>query len=127
MELTSFDLYWITRLDAIRPACTGILFCGILVGVGSFLGLIGGSIEGVAESWMKTCKWGVCVGIALIIVGASGKVFVPSTKEAAFIWGVPAILNSEAAQVVSEDTKEIYKLGVEYLKDMLKEVENGNS
>ena len=45
--------------------------------------------------------------------------FIPSTKQMAMIKVIPAIANSEIAGEMSKDAKELYKMGVDAIKEQL--------
>ena len=114
MNITSEELYWLTRLDYFR----------IVFGV---------SIAAVGVVWLSICLvfadennvFGILktslIGLLLALLCACGLVFIPTTKEMAMIKVVPAIVNSDFMQNdLPDDAKQIYELGkkavVEYLE-----------
>ena len=114
MNITSEELYWLTRLDYFRSAC-GALFAITVV------------------AWFTICAclaeknrvWGVLtttiVSLITVLSCVVGRVFIPTTKEAALIKVLPVIVNSDFVQKdVSADVKQIYELGkkaaIEYLE-----------
>jgi len=109
MEITSWTLYWITRLDSI---------C-ILLGI-SFMILLA-TVVVLAVNFLMERDTKILIplkkfAIALALVGIFGSL-VPDTKEAAVIIAVPAILNSKTVtQTMPEETKEIWNLTKQWLK-----------
>ena len=63
----------------------------------------------------------VCQVIALIIA-----TLLPSTKQAAFIWVAPQIVENGAVKDTVKNIPELTKLGTEYLKQLLEEKTNGH-
>lgn len=61
----------------------------------------------------------VCQVIALIIA-----TLMPTTKQAAFIWIAPQIVENGAVKDTVKNIPELTKLGTEYLKELLKEKVN---
>jgi hypothetical protein len=61
------------------------------------------------------------IKIALVCFIASSLFlcFIPSTKQAAIVKAIPAIVNSEAVAEMSKDAKDIYRLGVKSIKEHL--------
>lgn len=51
-------------------------------------------------------------------------IFIPSTKQAAFIWIAPQIVENGAVKDTVKNIPELTKLGTEYLKELLKEKVN---
>ena len=47
--------------------------------------------------------------------------FLPTTKQAAFIWIAPQIVENGAVKDTVKNIPELAQLGTEYLKEMLKE------
>lgn len=121
MTITPAQLYWISRLDGIDNLFTFILVFGTFALVVLCIANIiekctpedadSPNIQKVTSKWTKILLF-PCV-LALF-----GTLFVPTTKEMAMIYVVPAISQSE---VIQKDIPELYNLGIESLKDMLKE------
>lgn len=62
---------------------------------------------------------------AIVAVLFTVAVFMPSTKQAAFIWIAPQIVENGAVKDTVKNIPELTKLGTEYLKELLKEKVNG--
>lgn len=60
------------------------------------------------------------VSLVFITLGA----LLPSTKQAAFIWVAPQIIENGAVKDTVKNIPELTKLGTEYLKELLKEKTN---
>ena len=121
MTITPATMYWFTRLDAIDCAL------GVLLIISAIWFIITLIVFGVNEPYdddrkpyMRSFRWSAWVFITTLITS----VFVPTTKEMAMIYVVPQITES---QVVKQDIPELYDLGVNALKDWLKQTKGGNN
>ena len=92
MTLTGWDIYWITRLDSIKTALQALITIGGVSGaIGIFIYAVSGGLAKEAGAFAK------CVlPLAAVLLILSS--FVPSTRSAAAIAVLPAIVNSEAVQ-----------------------------
>lgn len=115
MTLTSWDVYWITRLDNV----------GTIIGVGAmlfFIASIGITIVGFVEEckWkFKPMKLAVVSAIVLFLMA-----FIPSTKEMVAIMALPKIVNNEYVQQIPNDTAEfVHKQLQEWIKGITKDKE----
>lgn len=121
--ITESELYWILKLDDIRDLLTG---CTIILGIISIVLIVMTIVQGYAEAlfddsdWRRSLFARLAVYITLIVFSIA-LALLPSTKQMAAIKGIPAIINSEAAKVIESDAKELYKLGVDTLKEKLAE------
>lgn len=113
MNITSEELYWLTRLDYFRFACAALLAITVIV-------------------WFTICVclaeenrvWGILtttiVSLITVLSCVVGLVFIPTTKEMAMIKVVPAIVNSDFMQKdLPDDAKQIYELGKKAVVDYL--------
>lgn len=115
MTITPATMYWITRLDSIGGLMCFILFACVLgIAITAFQWSIDEPIDEEKEPYKKWFKRETITAIiaALILT------FVPSSKEMAMMYVVPHIAES---QVVKQDIPEVYNLGVDALKDWLKQ------
>lgn len=109
MTISAWDIYWITRLDNLQL----VLILGLAVSLCiSALTLI--ESDSVEDFVKPACKYFLPVAAAC----AMGLVFVPSTKSAAAMYVVPAIVNSEAVQKIPA---ELTALAKDWLKDLHKD------
>lgn len=124
MTITPATMYWFTRLDNITGAFQVITAAGIFALL--FLSIAywttGGNTDEMYDH--KTIggilKWLVPVWLFSVI----GVLFIPNSKEMAMIYVVPQITES---QVVKQDIPELYDLGVNALKDWLKQTKGGDN
>lgn len=89
MEISSMTVYLLTLCDGVL-----VLFSLMFpLGLGSVVyWYINHDLTG---EWKPNfCRW----GIALMIISIMGCIFIPSTKQAAMIYGLPKILASETMQ-----------------------------
>lgn len=121
--ITESALYWILKLDDIRALLTGGT---IILSIISIVLIVVTIVQTYDDSlfddstWRRSAFTRLAVYITLIVFSIA-LVLLPSTKQMAAIKGIPAIVNSEAARNVSSDVKELYKLGVNTLKEKLTE------
>lgn len=137
--LTELQLYWITRLDSICgfaegcvTALTIFLIFGVVFVIGSFIVECIAKIDTISfhgaahlaedELYMNahTIRTFICNVVLkyilpLFILANIVLILVPTTKEYCAIKVVPAIINNEKTQ---ELTNELYSLGVEWLKEL---------
>lgn len=81
------EIYWITRLDAF---VTVFSICSVIGAAFTFLGTLGFIINksDKKDEWTRFFKKILNWSIPLLIVGALGISFIPTTKEAFLIYGV---------------------------------------
>lgn len=72
--------------------------------------------------YTKSCKIKTLVTLEVIAIILS--TLLPSTKQAAFIWIAPQIVENGAVKDTVKNIPELTKLGTEYLKELLKEKVN---
>jgi hypothetical protein len=98
--ITSWDIYWITRLDAINTT-----FCvtwAIILIVALFSPLIYITLDDMSGN--KKVFWkGVKISVVVFLVAIMMQVFTPSTKEFAAIYLIPKIANNEQVQRVPDN------------------------
>ena len=124
MTITPATMYWFTRLDGITDACAVTLLLGGLALL--FLSIAywatGGNTDEMYEHNVvkSILKWLIPVWL----FGLIGTLFIPNSKQMAMIYVVPQITES---QVVKQDIPELYDLGVNALKDWLKQTKGGDN
>ena len=121
--ITPMQMYWLLKLDDIITGCA--LMCGVLVGC-----VLLSALTFCYAKDVENKKVGNYASIAflLFVMGliffSAVTVFLPSTKQMAAIYVVPAIANNEKVQNISNKTLDISNqlldLTKEYLKDKAK-------
>lgn len=77
----------------------------------------------VFTRWVKACRLKTVLITAISLLVFSQ--LLPTTKQAAFIWIAPQIIENGAVKDTVKNIPELTKLGTDYLKELLKEkVEN---
>lgn len=111
MTLSAWDIYWVTRLDEISCAL-------VIVGFGCMAGLLV-SLVLMAHPDHDLCfKPGKKICVTSLVVGCIGlgvNTLIPSTKQAAVMIVLPAIVNSEAVQQIPN---ELTTLAREWLQEL---------
>lgn len=97
--ITSSNIYWITRLDALSNFLIGliILFCTI-----AFIYIVVGLcswIENEFDKYKKCFRWFVYALCGVTLCGFVNTML-PTTKEMIAIYAVPGIINNEQVQEV---------------------------
>ena len=125
MTITPATMYWFTRLDGITT------FFSVLTVLGGFafvLLLIFFVASKVDDSCEEPVKRAISILFKTVtpiwLFGLIGVLFTPTSKEMAMIYVVPQITES---QVVKQDIPELYDLGVNALKDWLKQTKGGDN
>lgn len=124
MTITPATMYWFTRLDILNNF---FMFVTIIGGLGIVFLVIGyyatsfsdySEIDKEAHGIVaRILKWATPLWVACLI----GALFVPTSKQMAIIYVVPALTES---QVIKQDVPELYDLGINALKDWLKKDAN---
>lgn len=118
--MSSWMIYLWTRLDPILAAS---IIAAVISGALSALCSICWSIEktsyGEETDDAKLCKGIVKKCFPVFILSAILWVFVPSQKDAAMIYVVPKMAQSETFNTISKETPEITKLALDALKETL--------
>lgn len=119
MTITPATMYWFTRLDGLSVAFAVATFLGTFAVIITAIGFVAtnnseyGDRE--ANNTIKSVlKWLVPTWLICLF----GLLFTPTTKEIAMIYVVPHITES---QIIKQDIPELYDLGVNALKDWLKQ------
>ena len=124
--ITSSDIYWITRLDTLHESVRVIACVSMVVA------LVIHMIASIERSIEKTAvgNWNAAIHIAnrllcSSIISGIIIIFLPTTKEAIAMKGIPMILNNEKVQQAAVDSvdgaAEIIKAAKECFVEELKE------
>ena len=118
--MNSWMIYLWTRLD---PILTASVITAVVSGIISAMCSIGYAVEvasyGEDTDDAKLCKWVVKKCLPVFIASLILWVFVPCQKDAAMIYVVPKMAQSETFNAISKETPEITKLALEALKETL--------
>lgn len=125
-------MYWFTRLDAINGVFEILTIFGAistLIGVAAVVFLSVYTTNKTVHDYDESMaalkifkKVLLYAAIPLLIIGAAGVTFVPTTKEAAVIYLVPKIVNNEELQKIPDNfLKLINKKMDSYFNDVLEE------
>jgi hypothetical protein len=116
--ISSWDIYWITRLDAINAlALISAMIIGVCVSLGSVPVIVDSLWED--DDWWPTVKRLYQVFITLFVLSLITVTLVPSTKEFAAIYLIPKIANNEQVQKVPDN---LLKLLNAKLEDWINDV-----
>jgi len=127
-----FEVYLWTRLDAIEVFFSTFVAISAIAGI---ITLIFSFISGEAwyssdryatdeliQKWNrkppKFLKWAK-INLIIFACCITGEIFVPDKEQAATIYVLPKIANSEIVKQVPEDLNDIYKIGVKSIKESL--------
>lgn len=131
--ITESNIYWITRLDNLICLCNVIITLGILVIIGSiFVRLFfvekyqnittNSEYNYKLQEYYKYIKYSTIsfwLSLGIWIIAIIGTIFIPTTKEMAFIKIVPIIAANENIEELSTDSKKIMKLMVKYIENQI--------
>lgn len=124
MTITPAIMYWFTRLDRITATFDIITLLGVFALL--FLSIAYYATSSNTDEMYEhkvvksVLKWLIPVWLFCLI----GAMFIPNSKQMAMIYVVPQITES---QVVKQDIPELYDLGVNALKDWLKQTKGGDN
>lgn len=114
--ISSSEIYWILMLDNIRGFLVMCAIVSVIITLVLFLvAAISVSSGAPYRDVLKMSK----IAFVCFIASAISLCFIPSTKQAAIVKAIPAIVNSEAVAEMSKDAKDIYRLGVKSIKEHL--------
>ncbi len=109
MTISAWTIYWITRLDEISIAMAIAMVVMIIVcAIAAFIYVVSDfKVVGAKKLAYSLLPW--IVGVTLV------NTFIPNTKQAAAMYVLPAIVNSEAVQ---ELPSELTTLAREWLQEL---------
>lgn len=116
--ITESTMYWILKLDDIIKAL------GVIAGISIILGSI------AIVAWMALMSddkrnlakyprmyFFICLTVLISIMVI--RPLIPSTRQMAMIKVVPIITNSEIVSEMKGDAKELYRMGIDAIKEQL--------
>jgi hypothetical protein len=117
--ITAKQIYWITRLDPLNGALTGICVIPGILSIISLVMFCCGKVEDETDRpYFRLGRAGLVLNLFLFLTGIAGIVFIPSTKEMAMIQITPVIVNSDFIQEdLPREAKELYGLAKSYFQE----------
>ena len=125
MELiTSTQIYWLSRLNALNSLFIMLSIVGSLATIAGTLIMFAmyPSCDDREADMMKKVVTRILAPLS--VIGILGMIFVPTTREAAAIIAIPAVVNNPQVQSVGTNTLNLVETGVQYLNDILTEKTN---
>ena len=129
--MTYFQAYLLTRLDPFLALFSGLATIALIIIIINFIAqLIALAMRGESCGEPETTKNNLLckkvasyfkITVPLFIVILTIKSLIPTTKEAAFIYVAPAIVNNQDLQKTITKLPELSGLGLEYLGEILKQ------
>jgi len=117
--MSSWTLYWLTRLDVLKVTFGGIILASSIIGFAALFGytccIAGGRETPVGLTTI--CKRTFYTCLFLLGFSIIGNVFAPSFKEQAFIYLAPKIVNNEQVKKIPENALKILNTKMEQYLD----------
>lgn len=114
--MTSLMVYLWTRLDIVNGFCiSGIAISAIIFGISMFAAAEVDELDIWWTMFAKKIIFAVVLFSVLLIA-------IPTKKDAAMIYVIPKISQSETFSALSKETPEITKLALEALKETLQDI-----
>ena len=124
MDISAWDVYWIMRLDGIKAGLENLVPLGIILFLFSGIALTGLFVNYEKEFPVKKAMRIYIPTVILWIFLCFSNIFIPTTREAATIFVLPKIANSElVSEEIPKEAREIYGLAKEWFKKAVKEKE----
>jgi len=114
--ITSWDIYWITRLDAIQGLCVAVVIVGVIL---LLLSPIYHTSIGCSTGRMKTFWMWVKIAVIATVFASLVGTLLPSSKEFAAIYLIPKIANNEQVQKIPDNALKLLNGNMEqWLSEM---------
>ena len=115
--ITESSVYWILKLSDIRTML--FIFVGFAGVFAAIMGIGWCMCVDLYEETADAYKKAFCRSAALAFLLAIPATLLPTTKQMAMIKVIPAIANSEIVGEMSGDAKELYRMGINAIKEQL--------
>lgn len=116
--ITELTMYWILKLDDIITAL------GVIAGISIILGAISivAWLALMADEKRNLTRYPrryffICLTVLMVITVI--RPFIPSTRQMAMIKVVPIISSSEIVAEMPDDAKDLYRMGIDAIKEQL--------
>ena len=116
--ITESMVYWILTLDSICRFLCAFAVCSGVFAIAMLFSCFVNFSEHNYDAYRTATRF-CCKSVIVSIACFFSLTFIPSTKQMAMIKVIPAITNSEIAGEMSKDAKELYKMGVDAIKEQL--------
>jgi len=108
--ITSWQIYWITRLDSLNVALAIIWIALAIASVAMIIGAFVYSLDDELEQYpVGVMKKITITTVAVLLLS----IFIPSTKEVAAIYLIPKIANNEQVQKLPENFVKLLNVKME--------------
>jgi hypothetical protein len=123
--ITASEIYWILKLDAIQNV---FLAFSVFTGMFGLAMVICWGVNSVTaydfddkkiKEFAAACRKRFFVTVLFFALLVIATAMTPSTKQMAAIKVIPAIANSEIVGELSADAKELYRMGINAIKEQL--------
>ena len=119
--ITNMEMYWLLKLDDILNISTIVFIISLFVFIGCFVGTIVYKCNKYSDYAYKTFKTVRNVSFWFVLFFGSIMTFLPTTKQMAAIYVIPALVNNEKVQNIGSKTlvvsNQLLDLAKEYLQD----------
>ena len=113
--ISSSSIYWILMLDNIRVVLWILIPVSIII-MGAYASQYA---EKKVEETPTCIALVVSCSFIILIISSVSLMLCPTTKQAAIIYATPKILTEKNIEEFTGETKELYNLGKQYLKEAL--------
>lgn len=123
--MTYFEIYLLTRLDEIQGTASVLAWLAVIYAL--IITSLSFAIEDSDSELRLKFRKNLHIKFTQIIfiISCALSIIVPTTKEAAFIYIAPAIVNNQDLQKTVKQLPELSNLGMQYLNDILKQKISG--
>lgn len=119
--MTYFQAYLLTRLDSLGQLFAAVVIISLIISFGVLMGFVDTHDTDKQKQFVKKV-WKITLPICFISLLFGS--LIPTTKEAAFVYIAPKIINNKDFQETITKLPRLSNLGLEYLSDLLEEKNN---
>lgn len=120
--MSGWDIYWLLKLDTFRITflMVGFVLAAVSIAIGAAVMRAYSDLQPLNEKDKKEFNWltkRLVCGLALGLLFLGANVLLPSTKQMAVITIGPKVATAENIEALGAESKEIYGLAKQWLKD----------
>lgn len=115
--ITSWEMYWFTRLDGVHDSAIAVLVLASVAALFCAVGY-GVAVSEEDDSMLRRVRPMLVLTLLAMTVGAAAAILVPTTKEMAAIKVVPLIANSESVKKIGDVGNNMLDLANEWLLEL---------